>query len=128
MKEVKERTVVVARRDTLEKIEVKLEALTDIMKELFDDIERYLRERAWKYLGERVLGTTSLEEAKRWIEERRGVVELPWSGDDKCALKTAETLDAKALGTPYPFEEASGEKDPLCSSPAVTWMRYAKTY
>ncbi len=128
IKEVNANTVILARRDTLEKIEIRLDKLEEKISELIKDIDRNLKERAKQYLRRRVLRTSDINEAKKWIEERKGVIELPWSGKDECAFKIMELLDVKALGTPYPFEASSGEKDPICGTSAITWMRYAKTY
>jgi len=128
LKEAKESTVTIARRDTLEKTQAKLEELPNVLKKLFDEIEGNLRARAWEYLKGRVKRTRSIEEAKEWIEARVGVVELPWCGREECATALETQLDARALGYPWPREPADGEKCPICGREAVTWMRYAKTY
>ncbi len=128
LKEARESTVTIARRDTLEKTQVKLEELLSALKKLFNEIEENLRARAWKYLKGRIKRTQSIEEAKEWIEARVGVVELPWCGREECATALETQLDARALGYPWPREPADGEKCPICGREAVTWMRYAKTY
>ena len=128
LKEARESTVTIARRDTLEKTQVKLEELLSALKKLFNEIEENLRARAWKYLKGRIKRTRSIEEAKEWIEARVGVVELPWCGREECATALETQLDARALGYPWPREPADGEKCPICGREAVTWMRYAKTY
>jgi prolyl-tRNA synthetase len=128
LKEARESTVTIARRDTLEKTQAKLEELPNVLKKLFYEIEKNLRARAWEYLKGRIKRTRSIEEAKEWIEARVGVVELPWCGREECATALETQLDARALGYPWPREPADGEKCPICGGEAVTWMRYAKTY
>ncbi len=128
-REVEESTVTVARRDTLEKTMVKLEELVDHLEEVFEDIRRNLKEKAWRFLEENVFRTTSLEEARKAIAEKRGIVELPWCGSDECGLKMEELIDAKCLGSP--LERPSwvrGVRCPVCGGGAVTSMRLAKTY
>ncbi len=128
LKEARESTVTIARRDTLEKTQAQLDELPATLKKLFNEIEENLRSRAWEYLKGRVKRTRSIEEAKEWIEARVGVVELPWCGREECATALEAQLDARALGYPWPREPADGEKCPICGREAVTWMRYAKTY
>lgn len=132
IKEVNSKKVLVLRRDLLEKIEIDFSELSKKLSELLKDIERELGKRAWSYFNSRILRTSNLEKAKKWIENKKGIVELPWNGKDECALKTIEYLDARALGTPYPTallnKAPNNIKDPICEDRAITWMRYAKTY
>ncbi len=127
-REARERTVTLVRRDTLEKRQAPLDSLVDEVKRLFEDIYSSLRERAWNYLRSRIKRTSSIEEAKEWVSSRRGIVEVPWCGREECAVHLEDELEGKALGTPWPLERAEGEKCPVCGRPAITWMRYAKSY
>ncbi|MET1127714.1 MAG: proline--tRNA ligase [Thermoproteota archaeon] len=128
-REAAARTVVVARRDTLEKTNVKLEELRDLLPKIFEDMRRNLRERAWSWLRSKVRRADSVEEAKRILESERGVVELPWCGRESCGLKLEEILDASALGTPLDEDvDVRGRRCPVCGSEAVTVMRYSKKY
>ena len=127
-KEARSGTVVVTRRDTLEKHTVELDKLREELSNTFKLIDETLRSRAREYLESRILRTQDLDEAKEWIAKRRGIVEVPWCGDEEHARRLEEKLDAKALGTPYPIESARDFKCPICGRRAVTWMRFAKTY
>ncbi len=127
LREVSNNTVTLVRRDTLEKKTVSLGSLKDEVIKLFDDISAYLRDRAMKFLSEHVSRVSSLDEAQKVLNEKGGIVELPWCGSEECANKVMESLQAKTLGTPWPSESAEG-KCPVCGRPAVTYMRYAKQY
>ncbi|MCE4625352.1 MAG: proline--tRNA ligase [Desulfurococcales archaeon] len=127
-KEAREGVLTIHRRDTLEKRTIPAENVVVEVRRLFDEIYQNLYERAWKYLRERIKRTADLEEAKEWVENRRGVVEVPWCGREECALKLEEELGAEAMGTPWPFEKAEGEVCPVCGRKAITWMRYSKSY
>ncbi len=126
-KEAEASRLTLVRRDTLEKKQVEAEAVVVEVRKLFDEIYENLARRAREYFRGRILRTQNLDEAKKRIKDRKGIVELPWCGKEECALKLEEELDAKALGTPWPFEKAEG-RCPLCGAPAITWMRYSKTY
>ena len=128
-REVRDETVTVARRDTLEKVTVKLGELHSFLEDLFEDIRRNLKKRAWRYLEENITRTTSLEEARKTIAEKRGIVELPWCGSDECGLRMEELVDAKCLGNPLEQPEwVKGARCPVCGGEAITSMRLAKTY
>lgn len=127
-REAKNGTVTIVRRDTLEKMETPVSTLVDELDRLFNSIYETLKERAWNYMKSKIKRTTSLDEAKSWISERKGIVELPWCGMDDCAAQMEDMLEAKTLGTPWPREDAPGMKCPICGRDAVTWIRYSKTY
>jgi len=120
--------VTLVRRDTLEKASVPIGEIVEAVGQALEGLYGNLRERAWEFLRSRVRRTTSLEEAKDWVAGRRGVVEVPWCGREECAVHLEDELEAKALGTPWPLEEAEGASCPVCGRPAITWMRYAKSY
>jgi len=127
-REARESKVTLVRRDTLERKTVDAEMVVVEVRKLFDSIYQNLYGRARSYLKGRILRTHSLDEAREWIGQRKGIVEIPWCGNENCALKLEEELDAKALGTPWPLEPAHNAKCPVCGKPAITWMRYSKTY
>ena len=131
-REVKERTVTIARRDEGVKVKVKIENLYEEVIRLGKEIDENLRKKAWKAFTSKIKRFTSLEEAKRFIEEEKGIAEIPWCGRSECALRVAEELGAEALGTPIDVIEkvklSNEAKCPVCGVRAVTYMRYAKKY
>ncbi len=128
-REARSNKVMVARRDTFEKIELGLEGLPEKLRELMEDVRKNLRERAWNWLRTRVKRVESIEEAKRILEEERGIVELPWCGREECGLKLEELVDAGVLGSPLERPDwVKGKRCPVCGRPAVTSIRLAKKY
>ncbi len=131
MREAENGTVVVVRRDTLSKKTVRREELIDYVKTLLDrEIYENLKNRAWKWLKSKVKRVETVEEARKVLEEERGIVELPWCGREECGLRMEEEVDAGALGSPLQVdvEEVKGLKCPICGRQAVTFMRLAKKY
>ena len=129
IREAEAGTVVVVRRDTLEKQTVKLEELGEVLKKLFEEIRENLRRRAWEWLNSHVTRVESVEEAQRVLSEKRGVIELPWCGREGCGLELEELVDAGVLGSPLQRPEwVKGKKCPVCGRPAVTSIRLAKKY
>ncbi|MCE4615285.1 MAG: proline--tRNA ligase [Desulfurococcales archaeon] len=122
-------TVTLSRRDTGTKMAINLDELAGKIIEVMNSIMENLANRAWSFLKENVKRMTSLDEAKDYIASNRGIVEVPWCGDQKCAYELMEYIDAKALGTPYPENDIPvNEKCPVCGRKAKHWLRIAKTY
>ena len=74
-------------------------------------------------LTELIIGKT-IDEAKK----HKGIVELPWCGNEDCALEVENILDGNTLGEPIEEKRCKEYSCPICGHPAETWMRYAKTY
>ncbi|MGC9209851.1 MAG: proline--tRNA ligase [Acidilobus sp.] len=127
LREVSNNTVTVVKRIDLSKRQLRLEELRDELPKLLAGLDKELFERAWSYLRQRISRHEKIEEAKEALDSRGGVVELPWCGSEECALKAAERLEAKVLGTPWPHEEGKGVC-PICGRPAVTYLRFARQY
>ena len=124
--ELKQATLV--RRDTLEREEVPLSQLVEAVKALLNEMTMALRERAWAWMRERVRAVASVEEARAILEERGGVVELPWCGDNECGRRMEEEVDARVLGTPEDGEPKPAGPCPICGREAKTVLRLARTY
>ncbi len=129
-RDVEKETAVLARRDTLEKIEVRREKIKEEVRKALNEIQENLYIRAKEFLDGHIKRVETIEEAKRVFEDRRGVVEIPWCGKEECGLKMEEELDAKMLGVPYPedSDDVKGKKCPVCGREAKFIARFARTY
>ncbi|WP_324735929.1 proline--tRNA ligase [Thermococcus sp. SY098] len=129
-RDVEGQKAVLARRDTLEKFTVERAELIEKVRETLDAIMENLYARAKEFLDSYIKRVDTLEEAKEVFEDRRGVVEIPWCGEESCGLEMEEILDAKMLGIPYPEEEAKieGKKCAHCGKDAKFIARFARTY
>jgi len=129
-REVQEKSVVVVRRDTLEKLKVGLDRLEESVARILDDISANIKQRAWEWFKSHIKRVKSIEEARNVLEKERGIVEVPWCGNERCGRRFEEEVDARVLGTPIDEEPSwiRGLKCPICGKPAVTILRLAKTY
>lgn len=124
-RDVENNQVMVVRRDTAEKIPVPMKDVATNVSDVLETIAERLYKNAEKLLHENMHTITSLEEAKTL----KGIIEIPWCGQDQCALEIEEMLEGNTLGEP--IEEEKPIKDhtcPVCNKPAISWMRYARTY
>jgi len=121
--------VTVVRRDSGEKIEVKVSELPEILKKLGEEVDSELSKRAWEAFRKKIRRVNDLNQAKDYLSKERGIIEIPWCGRSECALKASEILEADALGTPLDeVPNVGNEHCPICGERAVTIMRYAKKY
>ncbi|NJD99390.1 proline--tRNA ligase [Thermococcus sp. LS1] len=131
-RDVEGRKAVLARRDTLTKETVERDGIVEAVRRTLDEIHENLYKRAEEFLRTHIKRVDTIEEAKAVFDDRRGIVEIPWCGEEECGLKMEEELDAKMLGTPYPEEKAKegieGKKCPVCGREAKFIARFARTY
>jgi prolyl-tRNA synthetase len=119
--------VMLARRDTGEKIAVKEEKLVEIVKGLLDNIQENLFTRAKKFLEENIREASDYNEFKKIIEKQRGLIKTYWCGSKDCEDKIKEETKASIRCIPFEQEEASG-KCIYCGKESSTLVYFARAY
>jgi len=122
-RDVEKKQVVLVRRDNAEKKFVSQDDAVKTIIDEFDTIAKDLFAAAKKNLDENMHRVKTIEEAK----DLKGIIELPWCGNEDCALEIENILDGNTLGEPIEKVDCK-EICPVCGKSASTWMRYAKTY
>jgi prolyl-tRNA synthetase len=88
--------VVVARRDTNEKIEMQSDVAADEILDLLDSIQANMLSQAEKYLEDHIAEADTVEDMVKILDEKGGFVKAPWGGnaDDERKLqdKTKATI------------------------------------
>jgi len=122
-KDLEKNQIVTVRRDNGEKKFISNDnSIGEIIKTL-KTIKKDLFEKAKTLLENNKKRVNSIEDAKKL----KGIVELPWCGNEECALEIENILEGNTLGEPLEDEKCT-VSCPVCNNPAKTWMRYAKTY
>lgn len=127
-RDVEAGTVTLCRRDTLERVRVEMGEAVNKVLELFSDLERALRERAWREFKEGLLYAKGLGEARELVTARKGIVHVAWCGSEDCGLKLEEEVEGRVLGTPVDEEVEITGHCVVCGEEASTLVRLAKTY
>jgi len=127
-RDVKQNEVTVVRRDTLEKQAVKIEKLAVAIKKIMKMMTDDMRERAWQWMKAHVFRATQLDEAKRLLRKRAGIVEVPWCGNAECGHKLEEEVEARVLGTPVDLKEKVSGNCIMCGKKAKHIVRVAVAY
>lgn len=116
--------VTLVRRDTREKMQVFTS--TDMIlnvKELLEDIQRDMYDRALRRREEMTYTVTDLEEFENIMNGHPGFVKAMWCGDVKCEEKVKEIRGTKSRCIPFGEEKVS-DKCVVCGKEAkdlVVW-------
>jgi prolyl-tRNA synthetase len=121
------KTVVMARRDTKEKESVKLDNVLSHLQKLFPEMQKFIYDAAAKRIEEQTFVTDSYEEFKTMLEEKRGFYRIHWCGDAACETKIKEETAATSRVTS--FDEAPEEGTCIiCGKPSHMRTYFAKAY
>jgi len=125
-KDIEKGQVVLARRDTREKLPTPIDGLASTVTGLLDTIQRALFEKALKFREEHTSRAETWDEFVSIMEGRPGFVVARWCGDADCEaqIKTETQATIRNL----PFDQVPGGTCIRCDNPAITEARFAKSY
>jgi len=96
----------------------------DTLKAMMEDMNM----RAWQWMNEHVHRVSDLEETKRFIKRRAGIVEVLWCGNAECGHKLEAETEASVLGTPEDLKEKVNGVCVVCGKNADAVLRLAVAY
>jgi len=124
-RDVENQQMVLVRRDTGEKKSAPLQKADEAVRQTFESINQNLYSKAKEFLDKNIHCAYNIEEA----QNLEGIIEIPWCGNEKCALEIEEVLEGNTLGEPIDDTiRPDNCSCPLCGQSAEKWMRYARTY
>lgn len=127
MRDINNNVVEVARRDTKAKESVALEGIAGYVKELLNEIQENLYQRALNFRAEHTTEVDSYEDFKNVIENKGGFVKAHWDGTTETELKIKEETKATLRCIPLDAEEEAG----ICiysGKPSQRKVIFAKAY
>jgi len=104
-KDVKQKQVTVARRDTLERLAVKEEKIVDAVTELLEEIQKNLFSRAKKFLEDHITTVKTYGEFKEAMRKQGGFIRACWCSSPTCEEKIKEETGATIRLIPFEKEE-----------------------
>jgi prolyl-tRNA synthetase len=120
--------VTIVRRDTLKKQTWKMDDVTAAVQKFAEEMAEDLKANAGQWMREHIYSVDSLSDAKRLLEKRAGIVEVPWCGKDECGHSLEETVEARLLGFPEDTTKKVDRKCLVCGEKAVNIVRVALAY
>lgn len=118
---------ILVRRDTAEKITVKLDNLKEEIGKMLDSIHNNMFEECKTRLKEKTTVALDLDEFKNSMETNQGFIKAMWCGDEECEDKIREITGAKSRCMPFEQEKIS-DKCVCCGKPADKMVVWGKQY
>ena len=104
-RDVKQKQVTLARRDTFEKIAIKEEKTVSAVAELLEKIQKNLFSRAKKLLKENITSVKTYDEFQKTLKTKGGFIRACWCSSPTCEEKIKEETGATIRLIPFEKEE-----------------------
>ena len=115
------------RRDTFEKITVKLEEIETKLGEVLENIQENMYNECKKNMEERTSIAEDLNEFVEKINTNQGFIETMWCGKQECEDKIKESTGAHSRCMPF-NQKQIGNKCVCCGAPAKIFMIWGRQY
>ncbi|MBS3140652.1 proline--tRNA ligase [Candidatus Woesearchaeota archaeon] len=125
-KDIAEKSLMLVRRDTFEKIKVKEAEVDKKIESLLQDIHKNLLDKATKMLNSQLAKASSLEEIKKNINNQKISIAF-WCNDEKCYDKISKVEDG-VEGFGSDLNESESGKCIVCNKQTKTRLYVAKSY
>ena len=126
-RDIEQQQVLVARRDTREKVTLPMEGLSERVSGLLDAVQTALLERAVAFRDSHTIRTASSDEFRRAFEGRPGFVIAPWCGSADCEAQIKAETQATIRNLAFDLPPATGACV-RCGRPGLTDAYFAKSY
>ena len=118
---------IVVRRDTLEKIEVNLDELSDKLNEILEAIQKNMYNICVQRVKDKTTVAHNMDEFVNNLNTNQGYVKTMWCGDADCEEKIHEMTGAKSRCLPFE-QEHLGDKCVYCGKPATKMVVWGRQY
>src|SRR3954469_4319623 len=125
-RDIEKGQVLLARRDTREKLGVPMEGLAGKVRDLLDEIQKSLLSRALQFREEHTQRADDYETFKTMMDGRPGFVIAPWCGDAACEAQIKTDTQATIRNMPIDGVAPEGKTCVRCDKPAVAEAWFAK--
>lgn len=126
-RDMQNKTIEIARRDTLEKKTYPQENIEKIVKDLLEEIQNNIFEKASKYREENTYKADSWEEFVDILDNKGGFVYAHWDGSNETELAIKEKTKATIRCIPFNNKQEEG-KCILTGKPSKERVLFAKSY
>ena len=126
-KDIEKGQVLIARRDTREKLGVPMEGLPNAIRDLLSDVQRTLLARALKFREDNTARADSYDAFKQLMEGRPGFVIAHWCGSADCEAQIKNDTQATIRNMPIGGLPTAG-RCIRCDNDAKAEAWFAKAY
>jgi prolyl-tRNA synthetase len=126
-RDMKDKKAVLVRRDTGGKRAVSATDLADEVRKELTDIQDNLFAMATEALAKNTHEANSLEELKTILEQKGGIVRVPWCGKEECEATFKRETGGKILNIPID-QKPPNAKCAVCGEEASSTVNFGKSY
>ncbi|MCL6218438.1 proline--tRNA ligase [Zunongwangia pacifica] len=126
-KDIEKGTVELARRDTLTKEFVAMDAVVEKVAALMEEIQDALYDKAKNYRDEHITKVESFDEFKEVLKKKGGFISAHWDGTPETENKIKELTKATIRCVPFDRKEEGGACV-LTGKPSMGRVLFAKAY
>jgi prolyl-tRNA synthetase len=126
-RDLENNTVELARRDTREKQTVSIDGLGDTIKDLLNEIQGNIYQRALQYRNEHITEVNNFDEFKQVLAEKTGFISAHWDGTAETEAKIKEETKATIRCIPLDAVEEEG-KCVYTGKPSKKRVLFAQAY
>jgi len=126
-RDLENKTVEVARRDTKEKQLMKMETVASEIPALLDSIQENIYQKALKFRSEKMTKVDSYDEFKKTLDEKGGFVEAHWDGTPETEAAIKDETKATIRCIPIDAKEEDG-KCIYSGKPSLRRVLFARAY
>ena len=126
-RDLEEGVAVLVRRDTSEKITVKIEELETELEKLLETIQQSMFDACVERKNNKTTVAYSLEEIEKNLAENQGYVKTMWCGDRACEDKVKEVTGAPSRCMPFE-QEYLADTCPICGKKAEKMIVWGRQY
>jgi prolyl-tRNA synthetase len=126
-RDVKQKQVMLVRRDTFQKTVAKEDEAVNAIERLLEDIQSNLFNRAKKSLEESITTVKDYDEFKEVLASKGGFLRASWCADQKCEEKIKDETGATIRIVPFEKEKPFS-KCVRCGNEAKEVVYFAKSY
>jgi prolyl-tRNA synthetase len=126
-RDVKLRQVVLARRDTHEKVVVKEADIMTVTADLLEEIQSNLFRKAKEFLEQSITTIRTYDEFKNVLKDKGGFLRASWCGDSKCEEKIKEETGA-TIRLMSPEKEKPFSRCMHCGGEGRIVVYFARSY
>jgi prolyl-tRNA synthetase len=104
-RDVKQKQLTLARRDTFERLAVKEEEIVDVVNKLLEEIQSNLFNIAKKFLEDNITTVKTYDEFKENLKKKGGFIRACWCSSPACEEKIKEETGATIRTVPFEKEK-----------------------
>jgi prolyl-tRNA synthetase len=127
LRDIENNVVELARRDTKEKKPVSIDGLAGYVKDLLDDIQQTIYNRALKFRNENIREANSWDEFVQLLDEKAGFIAAHWDGTPETEEKIKELTKATIRCIPLDNKQEAG-KCVLTGNASTQRVLFARAY